>query len=349
MEKLPAVDSEYLMETLVSILKTPSPTGYTEKIIEYLRNQLAEYQLRMEDTYKGSLMAFWGGNHSDPKRGITAHVDTLGAMVKEVKSNGRLRITQLGGYPWNTIEGEGCSVLTKSGETIRGTILIDYASHHIYGKKVSERERNSANIEVRLDIVSSTDNQTREHGVDVGCFVFLDPRVEVVNNFIRSRHLDDKAGVVCVLAAVQALHQAGLEPCAETLVHFSNYEEVGHGGASGIPENLAELVTIDMAAVGEGQTSTEFQATLCVKDSRGPYHYQLNRKIEELARKYEIPYQVDIYPHYGSDGEAYWRGGGNAAVALIGPGVDASHNYERTHLRSLEATTQWIMAYLLHG
>jgi putative aminopeptidase FrvX len=188
---------------------------------------------------------------------------------------------------------------------------------------------------------------TRALGIQVGDFVAFDPRVEITNGFVRSRHLDDKACVACILAAVKALQDAGLRPIQTTLLHFSNYEEVGHGAAAGFPDDLAELVTVDMAAVGEGQASDEFHSTLCVKDSGGPYHYGLNQRLRQLAEDNRIPYKVDIYPYYGSDGEAYWRAGGDVAVALIGPGVDASHNYERTHLEALVATTQWILAYLL--
>jgi putative aminopeptidase FrvX len=177
--------------------------------------------------------------------------------------------------------------------------------------------------------------------------VVIDPRVEVNNAFVRSRHLDDKACVACLAAAVKALNDAGLKPSHSTFLLFSNYEEVGHGAAAGFPTDVAELVTVDMAAVGDGQNSDEFHATLCVKDSGGPYHYGLSQRLKRLAQANAIPYKMDIYPYYGSDGEAYWRAGGDAPVALIGPGIDASHNYERTHLDALVATTQWIVAYLL--
>jgi putative aminopeptidase FrvX len=172
--------------------------------------------------------------------------------------------------------------------------------------------------------------------------------VEVANGFVRSRHLDDKACVACMLAAVKAIHDTGSRPGQTTTFHISNYEEVGHGAASGFPPDLAELVSVDMAAVGDGQASDEFHATLCVKDSGGPYHHGLSQRLRSLADQYTIPYKVDIYPYYGSDGEAFWRAGGDVAVALIGPGVDASHNYERTHQEALLATTQWIVAYLLN-
>jgi putative aminopeptidase FrvX len=184
-------------------------------------------------------------------------------------------------------------------------------------------------------------------GIEVGDYVAFDPRVELANGFIRSRHLDDKAGVAALLAAIKGLQDAKLKPAHTTTLLFSNYEEVGHGAAAGLPADLEELVTVDMAAVGSGQTSDEFHATICIKDSGGPYHHGLNKKLRALAEQQKIAHKVDIYPYYGSDGEAYWRAGGDVAVALIGPGVDASHNYERTHTDSLVATTQWIMAYLL--
>ena len=176
----------------------------------------------------------------------------------------------------------------------------------------------------------------------------FDPRVEVNNGFVRSRHLDDKACVACMVFAVKALVAAGMKPKATTLLHVSNYEEVGHGAAAGIPPQVTELISMDMAAVGTGQSSDEFHASLCVKDSGGPYDFGLNQRMRQLAEKFKIPYKVDIYPYYGSDGGAFWRAGGDVAVALIGPGVDASHNYERTHIDALVATAQWCLAYLLN-
>jgi putative aminopeptidase FrvX len=290
----------------------------------------------------------WEGKNSDAPRGLTAHADTLGAMVKEIKPNGRLKLTRIGGYAWNTVEGEGCTVFSTRGKELRGSILLTKASGHVHGSKVNELKRDDDNMEVRLDARTVDADQTRDLGIQVGDFVAFDPRVEMTNGFIRSRHLDDKACIACILAAIKAMHAAGKEPAQRITFHISNYEEVGHGAASGFPNDLAELVTVDMAAIGDGQTSDEFHATLCVKDSGGPYHHGLNQKMRQLADEYKIPYKVDIYPYYGSDGEAFWRAGGDVAVSLIGPGVDASHNYERTHIDSLLATTQWIMAYLLN-
>jgi putative aminopeptidase FrvX len=237
-------------------------------------------------------------------------------------------------------------VFTSDGKKLRGSILIDKASVHVHGRQV-ELKREDDVMEVRLDEVITNADQVKTLGVRVGDFIAFDPRVEIVNGFVRSRHLDDKAGVACLLAVIQALHLSKQKPLQTTHFLISNYEEVGHGAAAGIPSEVTELVAVDMAAVGDGQTSDEYHATLCVKDSGGPYHHDLSQRMRRLADDNEIPYKVDIYPHYGSDGEAFWHAGGDVALALIGPGVDASHHYERTHTDALLATTKWVLAYLL--
>jgi putative aminopeptidase FrvX len=348
---LPSIDTAFLIHFLVELLNTPSPTGFASAGIACVERALAASSavpaLALTHTRKGALVASWSGQKADHPRALTAHVDTLGAMVKEIKPNGRLKLTQVGGYPWNTIEGEGCTVFTSGGKTVRGSILLAKASSHVYGAQVSETKRDGESLEVRLDARTTNPGETRALGIEVGDFVAFDPRVEVTENFVRSRHLDDKACVACLVSAVKSLLDAGLQPVQKTFLLISNYEEVGHGAAAGIPPEVAELVAVDMAAVGEGQNSDEFHATLCVKDSGGPYHHGLSQSLRRLADAAGIPYKVDIYPFYGSDGEAFWRAGGDVALALIGPGVDASHNYERTHLEALLATTRWIVAYLL--
>jgi putative aminopeptidase FrvX len=345
---LPEVDTQHLLDFLIALLNTPSPTGYAQQAIAYTERALEAYpQVRLSHTRKGALVGFWPGKRSDAPRALTAHGDTLGAMVKEIKTNGRLQLTKIGGFAWNTVEGEGCKVFTRSGQVVRGSFLLNKASSHVYGGEVNELKREDDNMEVRLDARTNSPEETLSLGIEVGDFVAFDPRVEVANGFVRSRHLDDKACVACILAAVKSLADAGLQPEQDAYLLVSNYEEVGHGAAAGIPSQVGELLTVDMAAVGEGQASDEFHATLCVKDSGGPYHHDLSQRLRALADEHAIPYRVDIYPYYGSDGEAVWRAGGDLAVALIGPGVDASHNYERTHLDALLATTRWLMAYLL--
>ncbi len=347
MTSLPPIDTPYLLNFLTGLLNTPSPTGYTEEAIAFLERELSPYPLQLQRTRKGALVACLQGRLDDAPRALTAHVDTLGAMVKEIKPNGRLKLTRIGGLLLNGVETEGCWVLCNDGRRVRGSYLFDDASVHVHGNKINETRRSEDNMEVRLDARTTSSEETRALGIQVGDFVAFDPRVEITEGFVRSRFLDDKACVASLVSAIKSLHDAGLKPAQNTYFHFSNYEEVGHGAAAGIPAEVHELLSVDMAAIGQGQTSDEFHATLCVKDSGGPYHHGFSQKLRRLAERYGIEYRVDIYPYYGSDGEAFWRAGGDVAVALIGPGVDASHNYERTHADALVDTTRWILAYLL--
>lgn len=343
------IDENSLLTFLTELLNTPSPTGLADPAIALCEKAFSQISGSVtRRTRKGALVVTIPGQRSDAPRALTAHVDTLGAMVKEVKGSGRLALTQIGGYAWNSIEGEGCTIYTRSGAKVRGSILLTMASGHVFGALVGDSKRAADNMEVRLDLKTRSADETRTLGIEVGDFIVFDPRVEVVNGFVRSRHLDDKAGVACILAALRSLSTAGLKPLQTTHILISNYEEVGHGAAAGIPADVQELVAVDMAAVGGEQNSDEYHATLCVKDSGGPYSHELGQRLRTLADEHEIPYKVDIYPYYGSDGEALWRAGGDAAVALIGPGVDASHSYERTHTDALLATSQWVLTYLTH-
>ena len=345
---LPAINQEYFVDFLVKLLNIASPTGFAEPAVAFVEKELSQFsQLQLTRTRKGALVAKWEVPSDSPPVALTAHVDTLGAVVKEIKSNGRLRLSRIGGIQWNTVETEGVWVFTSKGEKIRGSVLIDTASGHVHGAAGSETKRNEEHMEVRLDARTTSDQETRALGINVGDCVAFDPRVEVTNGFIRSRFLDDKACVANVVAAIKSIVEAGQSPTRTVYFLVSNYEEVGHGAATGIPAEVAELVTVDMAVVGEGQASDEFNVTLCIKDGGGPYHFGLNNKLRALAEKYNIPYKTDVYVYYGSDGEAFWHAGGDVALALIGPGIDASHNYERAHMDGLLATTNWIIAYLL--
>ena len=341
------IDLERMTAFLTGLLNIPSPTGYTERAVAYLEAALAPLPLSVRRTHKGALVAEWAGARQDAPRALTAHLDTLGAMVKEIKPSGRLRLSKIGGYAWNTVEGEGCTVFTSDGRSVRGALLIVKSSSHVHGPETSEMKREDANLEVRLDERTGSENETRALGIQVGDYVAFDPRVEAgPAGFIRSRHLDDKASVAAIVGAVRAMATAGVQPAQRTILHFSTYEEVGHGAAAGIPADVVEVLAVDMAAIGQGQESDEFNVTICAKDSGGPYDYELRRRLARLAEAAGIPYKLDIYPFYGSDGEAFWRAGGDVRVGLVGPGVEASHNYERTHMDALEHSAQLLVEYL---
>lgn len=349
--QLPEIDYPYLEEFLFKLLNIASPTGHAEEAITFLESALTHFpEAKLERTKKGSLLVTLPGTKpsTSPVRGLTAHVDTLGAMVRRIKPSGRLELTPVGGFAWGSVEGEGCLVHTRKNGTIRGSLLPEKASVHVSSDAPREAKRTESNMEVRLDKPVLNASDTKMLGIEVGDFVSFDPRVELNEGFVRSRHLDDKAAVAILMAAIKSLHRTGLKPAVETIFLFTNYEEVGLGGSSDVPASVEEFIAVDMAAIGEGQNSDEYHTSLCLKDAGGPYHHALSNKLRDLADRYEIPYKTDIYVYYRSDASAYAFAGGAAAIALIGPGVDSSHHYERTHHDALVATTQWVLAYLLN-
>lgn len=345
---LPDINVDKMIHFLVGLLNTPSPTGDTGRATAYVQEAFANIGIELILSTKGFLTGTWPGELNSAPRALTAHVDTLGSMVREIKKNGRLTMTQLGSWVWSSVEGEGVTIFASNGTVFRGTILPVAASVHAHPRKESAAARDDRNMEVRIDARTANEKETRALGIRVGDIIAFDARVEVSDTgFIRSRHLDDKAGVAAIYGAALALNDAGLQPKQTTTIHISNYEEVGHGAATGFPDNLADLLTVDMAVVAPKQESEEFNVTICAKDSAGPYHLGFRRELEELARTHDLDYVTDVYPFYGSDGEAYWRAGGNVRVGLIGPGVDASHHYERTHQDGLENSAKLLVAYLL--
>ncbi len=342
------IDSDKMVDFMVRLLNTPSPTGDTARAMAVVEEAFEPFNLAMKSSPKGVLTGTWTGEEDRAPRALTAHVDTLGAMVREIKDNGRLRLSQLGGWRWSSVEGEGATIFTGSGKSYRGSFLPTTASAHAHPRNEADALRDDTNMEVRIDARTRSAEETRALGIQVGDFVAFDPRVEISEaGFIRSRHLDDKASIATIFGALDAIKRAGRTPKQRTTIHISNYEEVGHGAATGLPHDLVDLVAVDMAVVAPKQESDEFSVTICAKDSAGPYHVGLRRELERTATREGLNYKVDVYPFYGSDGEAYWRAGGDVRVGLIGPGVDASHHYERTHREGLEQTALLIAAYLL--
>ena len=343
------IETDAIVKFLVGLLNTPSPTGYHVEAVSYTREAFENLNMpgvTIDVLPKGALVITVKGESSDQPVGVTAHLDTLGLMVKEIKSNGRLKTTNIGGIVWPGVEFEGVTVHTHDETRYRGTVVPVNSSAHV-NPKLRTQDRNAEMMEIRLDARTASADETRALGIEVGDFVFVDPRVEVTESgFIRGRHLDNKAGVAVIYGALMALRDANLRPQQDTTVLITNYEEVGHGGAAGFPDNLVEMLAIDMGAVDEKQNSDEFSVSLCIKDSGGPYHFDMNNKLRALAAKHDIPLKPDIYPSYYSDGTVYWQAGGVARVALIGPGIDASHSYERTHKDSIEHTTHLIARWL---
>ena len=337
-------DTVQLLQQLVEI---PSPSGYTKEIMTFMAAILDKMNVTYLQTNKGAIIATIEGKDKSKHRLLTAHTDTLGAMVKEVKSSGRLKLSMVGGFNWNAVEGEYCYIHTASGKKVRGTILMHQTAVHVY-RNAGSLERNVENIEVRVDEKVMNAEETRKLGIEVGDFISFDPRFEQTDSgFIKSRHLDDKASTALLLQLISSIIDNDLKLPNTTHFYISNNEEIGFGGNSNIPFEVVEYIAVDMGAIGDGQTSDEYTVSICAKDSSGPYHYDLTRKLVELAKANNIEYKLDIYPYYSSDASAAIKAGNDVKHALFGPGIEASHAYERTHIDSLKHSAALLEAYVL--
>jgi putative aminopeptidase FrvX len=333
-----------LLKELVSI---PSPSGNTNEVITYVEKFLNEMKVETKRNRKGGLIATLPGKDQQNHRMLTAHVDTLGAIVKEIKPSGRLKLDLIGGFKYNSIEGEYCEIETSSGKKFTGTILMHQTSVHVY-KDAGKAERNQDNMEVRLDEKVLNAEDVRSLGIEVGDFVSFDPRVQITpSGFIKSRHLDDKASVAILLQLIKQIKAENIELPYTTHFLISNNEEIGYGGNSNITPETVEYLAVDMGAMGDGQSTDEYTVSICVKDASGPYHYELRKRLTQLAVDNGIGYKLDIYPFYGSDASAAIRSGHDIIHGLIGPGIDSSHAFERTHKDSIENTAKLLYHYVL--
>lgn len=335
---------DYAVGQIVSLCRIPSPSGFTRQAEEYLLAELGNLGYKPVRSNKGSVIVDIGGQGNGLV--MAAHIDTLGAMVRSVKDNGRLRMTKIGGYPENTIEGENCSIHTRTGKVYSGTVLLTEPSAHVNGD-IADTKRSDSTMEVVLDEkVSSRDDVT---GLEIraGDFISFDPRTIVTESgFIKSRHLDDKASAGVLLALAKYTREKNIKLSRKIWLVFTTYEEVGHGGAAGIPEDITEMISVDMGAVGEDLGTNEYKVSICAKDSNGPYDYDITTGLINLAEELKLNFAVDIYPKYGSDVEVTLRAGYDIKHGLIGPGVYASHGYERTHFEGVENTLKLLVAYI---
>ncbi|HET7628460.1 MAG TPA: M42 family metallopeptidase [Bacillales bacterium] len=340
------VNDDEIVKVIDELVNIPSPTGNTSEIIKVIDDRLRQFGVATKVTRKGALLATLQGEDDTRHRFVTAHVDALGAMVKQIKENGRLTLSRIGGFPWNHAEGEYCTIETSGGKRYGGTIVMHQTAVHVY-KDAGEAKRNDENIEVRIDEKVRNAKDVRNLGIEVGDFVSFDPRFESTDSgFVKSRHLDDKASVAILLEVVRQLVENKIKLPYTTHFLIANNEEIGYGANSNVSPETIEYLAVDMGAIGDGQTTDEFTVSICAKDTSGPYHYGLRKHLVKLAEKHNIGFQVDIYPFYNSDASAAVRAGHDIIHGLIGPGVDASHAYERTHRESLVSTGDLIYHYL---
>jgi len=335
------------IDYLKKLTSIASPTGFTREVSDYLVEEVERLGYTAIRTNKGGVNVVVKGKNDNKHRVVTAHVDTLGAMVRGVKADGRLKMAKIGGYPWNMIEGENCLVhVASTGETVSGTILIHQTSTHVY-RDAGTAERTEDNMEVRLDAKVRNEKETRDLGIDVGDFISFDPRTIITETgFIKSRFLDDKVSAAILLDLLSKYKEENIELPQTTHFMFSVFEEVGHGANSNLPKEAVEYLAVDMGAMGDDQQTDEYTVSICVKDASGPYNYEFRNHLVQLAKENGIQYKLDIYPYYGSDASAAMRAGAEVKHALLGAGIESSHSYERTHIDSVEETYKMVNVYL---
>ena len=348
MDKL-KIDEDYIRQTMLELLAIPSPVGFTDAAVHYTCGKLDELGVPYEITRTGAIKATVKGETDRPACAVVAHLDTLGANVRALKDNGRLRLLPIGTWSSRFAEGARCTIFTDD-RRLRGTILPLMASGHAFNTEVDTQPVSWDHVELRVDEITESVADLESLGVHVGDFVAIDPQPEITpSGFIASRHLDDKAGVAALLAAVKAITESGLSLPVHLHPMFTVTEEVGFGASAILDEKISEMVGIDIAIPASGQNSRERGVTIAIADSSGPFDYHLTRKLLSLCTDHEIEHRRDVYPFYFSDSAAALRAGYDIRHALIGFGADSSHGWERTHLSSLTAIAELVTLYAQNG
>lgn len=331
----------YITNELQRLTAIPSPTGYTKHVAEYVYTQLAALGYEPQFWAKGNVSVVLGGEGNPLV--LAAHLDTLGAMVRKIKKNGRLRATAIGGHKWDTCDGENCTIHTRDGRVYTGVVLNVNPSAHVADAPV---EKSEPNMEILLDENVGSREETQSLGIQNGDFIAMDPRTIITaSGYIKSRFLDDKLSASILMALAKIVKEEKIVLKRKVTLLFTVHEEVGHGGCC-IPSDTEEMLSVDMGCVGDDLECTEHMVSICAKDSGGPYDYDLTSRLIRLAEELKLNYAVDIYPHYHSDVEASLKSGYDIRHGLVGPGVYASHNYERSHIDGAFNTYQLLLAFI---
>ena len=340
------MEKEYVLNFAKELLSIDSPSGFTKHAIDYVDEKAKALNYKTARTNKGNLLIYVEGEDTSKTVGLCAHCDTLGLMVRSIKSDGKLALTKLGGPSVPTLDGEYCNIYTRDGRKYTGTILCTSPAVHVF-KDANTKERDIDNMEVRIDEITYSKEDTEKLGIQNGDIVAYDSKVTITDSgFIKSRFLDDKISVSLLMGVLHHMKENNIKPAYNAIFMMSTYEEVGHG-MSYIPKEISELLAVDMGCIGLDLACTEQDVSICAKDSSGPYDYEFTTRLLNLAKRDNLKYAMDIYPMYGSDVSAARNGGNDVKGALIGPGVHASHGMERTHIDGVMNTMKLVLAYLL--
>lgn len=337
---------DYMVEETKKILAIDSPSGYTRQVAEYVMGEYRALGYEPQLTVKGGILVSLGGKNKEDAVMLEAHIDTLGGMVREIRGDGRLKISPIGGMNANNAEAENCRIATRFSGVYEGTCQLENASVHVNGD-YSDKKRTFDEVEIVIDEPVSSKEDVEKLGIMVGDFVCFDPRTVVTESgYIKSRFLDDKLSVGILLGYAKYLKEEKVTPERAVYQHITVYEEVGHGGAASIPQGVTEVISVDMGCIGTGLTCKETQVSICAKDSRGPYNYDVVTGLIEAAKKENLDFAVDVYPYYGSDADVALTAGYDVRHGLIGAGVYASHGYERSHKDGVWNTFALLCSYL---
>ncbi|MEZ5537041.1 MAG: osmoprotectant NAGGN system M42 family peptidase [Thiolinea sp.] len=344
------IDRKYLRRTLLELLEIPSPTGMTDAAVQYVCHQLTEMGIEYELTRRGAIRANLIGKVHSPDRAIAAHLDTLGAMVKNLKPNGRLQVVSVGTWPARSAEGARVTLYADNNKQYRGTLLPIKASGHVFGKQVDTQEASWDNLELRLDEVAHSLADLQALNIHPGDMIAVDPQPEFLSNgFWVSRFLDDNAGVAALLAAAKAVKESGVALPMDCHLLFTISEEVGVGASHILYGDVAELLAIDNGTIAPGQNTSEYGVTITMQDSSGPFDYYLTRRLISICQTYGIEHSRDVFRYYRSDSAAALEAGNDIRTGLICFALDASHGYERTHEKSVVAVARLLSLYMQSG
>ena len=335
---------EYIIEQLKKLTAIDSPSGYTHEVTQYTLEQLKNIGYQPYLTTKGCVVCDLGGE-GDPLI-LSAHIDTLGGMVAEIKQNGRLRITNIGGLNANNCETENCRIRTRAGKIFEGTLQMNDPSVHVNGD-YSKQNRSFEDMEIVIDENVKEKKDTEALGIGNGDFVCFDPRTTVTQSgYIKSRFLDDKLSVAILLGLAKDIREKSLSLKRKVYAFITVYEEVGHGACGALPADAKEIISVDMGCIGAGLACDERMVSICAKDSNGPYDYDVTTNLIRCAQKGKLSFAVDVYPHYGSDADAALAAGYDIKHGLVGAGVYASHGYERSHADGVSNTLKLLELYI---
>lgn len=336
--------TDKILQYLENLVTTPSPTGYTKKAEAYLLEEFKNMGYEPYQTNKGNVIVPINPGDENGLL-LSAHVDTLGLMVRSIKANGRLRVTTLGGFPLSYVEQENVTIMTRDGKEYSGVMRLNNPAVH-GSSDPKEAKRDDEHMEVVIDEITNSAEDTEKLGISAGDFIALDPRFRVDNGFVKSRHLDDKASAAVLMALAKAIKEENISLSRPLYMMFTIYEEVGHGAASGNPAGITDMIAVDMGVVYDDLKTDETKVSICAKDSSGPYNYDLTNDLIAIAKDEKIDYAIDIYPYYGSDASAAVASDNDYRHGLVGAGVAASHGYERTHVNGLNGLFKLLKAYI---